>query len=162
MKLRASPFEAFPEALERPDFLCSNARAREPAARGGGQRQRRLEELESGSSSSPALVINWSYKHPLYPWLNGWSLRWSLKLRHGYVMLRLTSSMMTLQVWIYQKYSKHEYGYAIMEEASSPGNHDVPPHFHGDREARIQFGMICRNLFVPRMLHIGLSCAPAS
>ena len=50
MKLRASPFEAFPEALERPDFLCSNARAREPAARGGGQRQRRLEELESGSS----------------------------------------------------------------------------------------------------------------
>ena len=77
--------------------------------------------------------------------------------------LRLTSSMMTLQVWIYQKYSKHEYGYAIMEEASSPGNHvDVPPHFHGGPETRIQFGMICNFLFVQRMLHIGLSCAPAS
>jgi len=67
--------EAFPEALERPDFLCSNARAREPAARGGGQRQRRLEELEFehfvtevNYGKAYRLAVRWISRYKVSPW----------------------------------------------------------------------------------------------
>ena len=39
-------WQAFPGALQRPDFLCAAGRAKAPAARGGGQHPRRLGELE--------------------------------------------------------------------------------------------------------------------
>ncbi|CAL1150641.1 unnamed protein product [Cladocopium goreaui] len=67
--------EAFPGALQRPDFLCAAGRAKAPAARGGGQHPRRLGELEFEDfvtevtyGKSYRLAVRWISKFKVSPW----------------------------------------------------------------------------------------------
>eukprot|EP00435_Cladocopium_sp_Y103_P015328 s458_g3.t1 len=67
--------EAFPRALQRPDFLCAAGRAKTPAARGGGEHPRRLGELEFEDfvtevtyGKSYRLAVRWISKFKVSPW----------------------------------------------------------------------------------------------